>query len=130
VPCPKNNVETNSFIGVTGGGSISDWTAPNQLSNRPTGADLSSYPFEDLALWNETSASSTLKGQGGNKTEGVYFLPNASTMFQGQGAQPITLNAQFLTRSINISGQGNFVLNPRVNDSVSTPIAGNYSLIR
>ena len=91
---------------------------------------MATKPFEDLALWNETSASSTLKGQGGNRTEGVYFLPNASTMFQGQGAQPITLNAQFLTRSLNISGQGNFILNPNVNDSVSTPIAGNYSLIR
>jgi hypothetical protein len=130
VPCPKDNVEPNSFVGVTGGGAIADWSAPNQLSTRPSGADLQSNPFEDLALWNETSAACTLKGQGGNQTTGVYFLPNATTLFQGQGSQPITLNAQFLTRAINISGQGNFILNPKVNDSVSTPIAGNYSLIR
>jgi hypothetical protein len=131
LPCPKDGVDVSWPLRITGGGAATDWSAPNQLSGQPVAADLVTNPFEDLALWSETSSASVeMKGQAGSLSEGVFFLPNASALFQGQGTQPIQLNAQFLVRRLNLSGQGSLTLSPDVGDSVLTAVPGAVAVIR
>lgn len=131
LPCPKDGVDTSWPFSISGGGATSDWSAPNQLDHQPDAAELVTHPFEDLAFWGETSSTGVaLKGQAGNLSEGVFFFPNASVVFTGQGSQPIVLNAQFLTRALNMSGQGSLTLSPSPADAVITPIPGAAALIR
>ena len=115
---------------MSGGSATADWSAPNQLATQPTTAQLATYPYEDLAVWTESNQPSTVKGQGANRTEGVFFTPNSSMTFSGQGTQSVPLNAQFISRTLNVSGQGTLNLKPNPADSITVPIAGNISLIR
>jgi hypothetical protein len=103
---------------------------PNQLSAQPTVADFAANPFEDIALWSESHVDSFLKGQGSNRTEGVFFTPNSATTFTGQATQTQPLNAQFISRSLNVSGQGTLNLKPNPKDSIVVPIAGTSAIIR
>ena len=133
-PCPRDNTN-NSFISITGGSNVGvEWTAPNQLNTVPTTAQLAypnANPFEDLALWTENSSiSNVIKGQGANSTTGVYFIPNGSAKFTGQASQAQPLNAQFIVRALDISGQGSLVLKPNPADAIQTPIAGAIKIIR
>jgi hypothetical protein len=128
-PCPSD-AGGDSFIRVSGGSGSIDWSAPNQLTAPPTLADFATYPFEDLALWSEASVGSEIKGQGANRTEGVFFLPNSSVTFTGQATQAQPLNAQFVARRLNISGQGSLFLRPSKDDAIPTRIPGAVSLIR
>lgn len=131
LPCPKDGVDTAWSFVVSGGAPETDWSAPNQLAAQPDGSDFAANPFEDLALWTETSATNAaIKGKAGTNSEGVFFLPNASVLFQGQGTQPIALNAQFIARNVNISGQGTLTMTPNPHDSVLSPVPGAVSLIR
>ena len=120
----------SAAIAMTGGSATADWSAPNQLSTAPTTAQLATYPFEDLAIWTESNQPSTVKGQGSNRTEGVFLMPNSSMTFSGQGTQSVPLNAQFICRSLNVSGQGTLNLKPTPADAITVPIPGNLSLIR
>jgi hypothetical protein len=129
LPCPSDNGGP-ADIDMTGGSATADWTAPNQLAAQPTTTQLATNPFEDLALWSESSDPSTVKGQGTNRTEGVFLTPNSSMTFSGQGTQSVPLNAQFISRTLNISGQGTLNLKPNPADAITVPIAGNLSLIR
>ncbi len=132
LPCPKNSADPLSTISFNGGAGAADWTAPNQLSTSPTPAEMAygGNPFEDLALWTESSGASDIKGQGTNSTQGVFFLPNAPFTFQGQGTQVQPLNAQFLTRTMDVSGQGSLVMRPNPDDSLKTATVGSIALIR
>ena len=126
LPCPKIS-GYDASVQVSG---TTDWSAPNQMDTEPEVADFATYPFEDLALWSESDAACTLRGQGVNLTEGVYFLPNANATFTGQGVQPIGINAQYFVRSLNVSSQGTLKLKPNPADAIKTPIPGALSLIR
>lgn len=128
-PCPSD-AGGDAFIRVSGGSGSIDWSAPNQLTAPPTLADFATYPFEDLALWSEASSSSEIKGQGANRTEGVFFLPNSSVTFTGQATQDQPLNAQFIARRLDISGQGSLFLRPSKDDAIPTRIPGAVALIR
>ena len=128
-PCPMNDTGTHS-IQITSGSGAVDWSAPNQVSSAANQSDLATYPFEDLALWTEASYLSSIKGQGYSRTEGVFFMPNSPMEFTGQASQQQPLNAQFLARSLNVSGQGTLDLRPNPDDSIVTPLAGDYMLIR
>jgi len=128
-PCPSD-IPLNSYIDVTGGGGTVDWTAPNQLTVQPNYASLGNYPFEDLALWSETSQASSIKGQGSNATTGVYFVPNATVTFTGQATQTIPLEAQFIVRRLNVASQGTLWLRPSMADSVLIPQVAIINLIR
>lgn len=132
LPCPKNSADPLATISFNGGAGAADWTAPNQLAIAPTPGELAygNHPFEDLALWAESSAASDIKGQGNNSTQGVFFLPNAPFTFQGQGTQLQPLNAQFLTRTMDVSGQGSLVMRPKPDDSLKTATVGSIALIR
>jgi hypothetical protein len=127
LPCPKVSGSGRGFIDITGGGGTADWSAPNQLEQ---GGPTDDQPFEDLAFWGESDLPSSIKGQGANRTEGVFFLPNSSVAFTGQATQDQPLNAQFFARMLNLSGQGDLYLMPDPSDSVQTPIPGAIGLIR
>lgn len=128
-PCPSD-AGGDSFIDVTGGSGQFDWSAPNQITTPPTQSDFATSPFEDLALWSESSSGSSIKGQGANSTEGVFFLPNSTMTFTGQATQTQPLNAQFVARRLNVSGQGSLFLRPSKDDAVPTRIPGALSIIR
>lgn len=139
LPCPTNNSQ-NGYISIFG--ITVDWAAPNQSHDPmctavapatcPAGTYDPADPLyatEDLALWTESSTGSEIKGQGSSNTLGVFFLPNATFTFSGQASQLISLNAQFISRYLRISGQGTLKMKPSVNDSVQIP-KPEWSLIR
>lgn len=98
-----------------GGGAGADtlrWVAP-EAGN-----------FEDLALWAEAPAVFQIGGQSGNTLTGTFFTPfgNPFTL-TGQGGQFQT-NAQFLTRRLEVKGQGVVKMVPDPDRSTRIPIRG------
>jgi hypothetical protein len=104
LPCPG----TNTFRGYLKMFGTADWSAPNQGLDEPTAAN----PFEDLALWTETSAKSEIEGQGTTRTSGVFFFPNATFDFSGQASKDVDLDAQFIARRLWMTGQGTLSMMP------------------
>jgi hypothetical protein len=107
------------------------WTAPNQLDTEPDALN----PLEDLALWTESSTTGsndrcTISGQGAVKATGVFFHPNCTFQYAGQASNDNASNAQFVGRSMGVSGQAILRLAPSAKDSVKIPIAGVGMLIR
>ncbi len=121
LPCPIVTADRGqvSLLGQL------DWRASNASSSAPDDAD----PFEDLALWTETSLPGEIKGQGTTITSGVFFLPNAPIAYTGQASQDVQLNAQFFAESFDMSGQGTLRLTPNPSDVVPVPVAM-FHLIR
>jgi hypothetical protein len=110
------------------------WTAPNRGSEGPTAYGGDS-PFEDLAIWTEaigitSSTRCSLSGQAAFETGGVVFYPNCDFTYTGQSSNNVPFNAQFIGRSINLSGQGLLSMMPNQQDSVLIPTAGRVYLIR
>jgi hypothetical protein len=50
--------------------------------------------------------------------------------FTGQATQTQPLNAQFISRTLNVSGQGTLNLKPNPDDAIVTPIAGTSVIVR
>lgn len=98
-----------------GGGAGADtlrWIAPE-------GGD-----FEDLALWAEAAAVFQIGGQAGNTLTGTFFTPFGDPFtLTGQGGQFQT-NAQFLTRRLEVKGQGVVRMIPDPDRSTPIPIRG------
>jgi hypothetical protein len=98
-----------------GGGAGADsliWTAPLEGN------------FEDLALWAEAELQFDIGGQAGNTLEGTFFTPRADPFsFTGQGGQFQTA-AQFLTRRLEVKGQGELKMIPDPDRSTRLPIRG------
>ena len=138
LPCPASGTGSGGaltswvdegYLAMPAGGGSGNaiyWSAPNRTSGAPTVAN----PFDDLALWGESSRASFLKGTGSSRVAGVFFLPNSFIVLLGQGSSSQPLNAQFITRGLSISGQGTIILKPNPDDSVASSSAGGYSLIR
>ena len=81
------------------------------------------------ATLNQSGPNSSVGSNGTASTQGVYFLPNALFTFSGNTTISQNLNAQFVSRRLNLGGQGDLVMLPNPNDGV--PIAtGNFALIR
>lgn len=120
-PCPRNG-GTNGDGYVTIFGTI-DWSAANEQLTPPD----ATHPYEDLALWTEagTNASngfdSEIEGASAIKTSGVFFLPNARISFTGQGDLNQVLNAQFIARKLEVSGQGTLKMRADPRNSVQIP---------
>lgn len=97
----------DGWIDFGGGSGSLTWTAPiggttNTLASR----------FEDLALWSESREVHQLGGQAGNQLEGTLFTPNADPfVLTGQAGQFQTA-AQFLTRRLEVGGQGEVTMHP------------------
>lgn len=129
LPCPKTSAITTDLptININSGSAAPiSWTAPNQATDGVS----STNPYEDLALWTESWGSCTIAGQGALLGAGVYFHPNCDFNYGGQTDNANGLNAQFIGRSLNISGQGVLKLKPNANDAISVPVAGDIYLIR
>lgn len=80
--------------------------------------------FEDLALWAEAALVFNIGGQSGNTLTGTFFTPfgNPFTL-TGQGGQFQT-DAQFLTRRLEVKGQGVVRMVPNPDRSTPIPIRG------
>ncbi|HUP17288.1 MAG TPA: hypothetical protein VM848_14705 [Acidimicrobiia bacterium] len=80
--------------------------------------------FEDLALWAEAPLQFEIGGQAGNTLEGTFFTPFADPFrLSGQGDQ-LQAAAQFLTRRLEVSGQGQVFMTPDPDRSTRLPIRG------
>ncbi len=97
-------------LDMTGGSGGLIWTAPVAGN------------FEDLALWSESPDPHQIGGQAGNELTGTFFTPFASPFsLTGQGGQFQT-DAQFLTRQLEIKGQGEIRMEPNADRQTLIPI--------
>jgi len=95
-------------IGAGAGGLT--WTAPLM------------GPFEDLALWAETRDLFQLGGQATNILTGTFFTPFSDPFsLTGQSGQFQT-DAQFITRRLEVKGQGEVRMHPDPDRSTPIPI--------
>jgi hypothetical protein len=127
LPCPTSTPPAAATFDVNSGSSPAiSWTAPNQNIGGPGG----SSPFDGLALWTEGGTDCTIGGQGALSSSGVFFYPNCNFNYAGQANTNNPLNAQFIGRTLTMSGQGVLVLNPNPKRSIAVAAPGNVQLIR
>jgi hypothetical protein len=68
--------------------------------------------FEDLALWSEATMVHEIGGQAGNTLTGTFFTPMAEPFgLTGQAGQ-FQFEAQFITRRLEVKGQGEVKMTP------------------
>ena len=102
------------IVGGTGG---LVWTAP-----LGQGIDPLAVLFEDLALWSEAPLEHQIGGQAGNTLTGTFFTPMSNPfVLTGQGGQFQT-DAQFLTRRLEVKGQGEVRMKPDPTRQTLIPI--------
>lgn len=94
------------------------WTAPNS----------STYPFDDLLLWTESTAQMKLTGTSGLVLEGTLFAPNAQAVLAGN-MDTQALGAQIFANTAQVSGNAQLTLKPKV-DRMNTVGKGRPLLIR
>jgi Flp pilus assembly protein TadG len=136
VTFPGREPYTNGCQGTVsqvGGGNFDsgtiDWSAPNATSSPPT--DLDKAELEDLALWTETSSVSSIGGNGSMSVSGVFFAPNADPFkIAGKSSQTNGANAQFISRRLEVNGNGQLTLRPNPNDAVGIPQPIEFGLVR
>ena len=124
-PVPSNGCA--GTVSVTANGSI-DWTAPNVNSGQSNSSEWNS--LEDLALWTESSSGTALGGGGGLSASGVFFAPNASVTISGGSDSLNPLNAQFVSRTLSLTGNATLYLRPSPYDAVTIPLAPSFGLVR
>jgi hypothetical protein len=123
LPCPlTSGAAAGAYYNVSG--NHVDWTAPNQLNSIANDA----HPFEDLALWSESSDTSDVKSGGVMLTGGIFFTPNSTVEFRSP-AVGSPRNAQFVSRRLQLL-QGTLDMRPVGSDAVRVPLPGGYGLIR
>jgi len=102
----------NGVLDMDGGSGGLTWTAPL----------LPTSNFEDLALWSETPDLHSIGGQSGNTLTGTFFTPFADPFkLTGQSGQFQT-DAQFITRRLEVTGQGEVRMHPDPDRSTPIPI--------
>jgi hypothetical protein len=100
----------NGKIDLVGGSGGLTWTAP-LLGN-----------FEDLALWSEAFLPHEIGGQAGNTLTGTFFTPFSNPFtLTGQAGQFQT-DAQFITRRLEVKGQGEVKMHPDPDRQTRIPI--------
>jgi hypothetical protein len=100
----------NGRIDVGAGVGGLGWTAP-LMGN-----------FEDLALWSESPLEHRIGGQAGNTLTGTFFVPFSDPfVLTGQAGQFQT-DAQFVTRRLEVTGQGEVKMHPDPDRSTLIPI--------
>lgn len=100
----------DGIVDLVGGDGGLTWTAP-------TGGD-----FEDLALWSESNLAHQIGGQAGNTLTGTFFTPMADPFsLTGQSGQFQT-DAQFLSRRLEVKGQGEVLMKPDPDRQTLIPI--------
>lgn len=144
-PCPSTDNATpcGTYRGKInfGSGAVLDWIAPDQESIpvcRPGGSTPCydgtlanpARGFEDLALWGEAATGNVVNGGGTSVLGGIVFLPNADDFkLTGNGDVPIALNAQFIVRKLNVTGNATILLVPDPADQITVQIPSS-ALIR
>jgi len=103
----------NGVMSLGGGSGPLVWTSPKD----PTS------PYDDLALWSESASAHDMGAQTTLTLDGVFFMPNAAFTFSGQGAQYQT-TAQFVSRTLTVSGQGTLKIKPDPDRGVTIPVFG------
>jgi hypothetical protein len=101
----------NGTIDLGAGSGEVVWTAPY------------SGNFDKLALWSESSAAHAIGGQASLTLDGVFFTPNATMNFTGQGSFD-QVRAQFISNKLVMSGQGELVMQPDPTRVVLVPVVG------
>lgn len=115
------------------GNNALDWSAPNvNPTTDPTPGEIAN--FEDLAFWSETSGSGTsitsIEGGGGVRLVGIFFVPNAKpARVGGNGAYDIQ-QAQFLTRRLEVAGNGTLLMRPNPVNALPVPFFRSFTLVR
>ena len=100
----------NGRIDVGAGAGGLTWTAPLDGN------------FEDLALWSEAPLEHQIGGQAGNTLTGTFFTPFADAfVLTGQAGQFQT-DAQFITRRLEVKGQGEVKMHPNPDRTTLIPI--------
>src|SRR5665811_783067 len=100
----------DGIVDLDGGAGGLVWTAPEGGN------------FEDLALWSESPLQHELGGQSGNSLTGTFFTPSADPfLLSGQSGQFQT-SAQFLTRRLEVGGQGEVRMKPDPDRQTLIPI--------
>jgi hypothetical protein len=101
-------VSPTSELDVGGGSGSLTWSAP------VTG------PFEDLALWSESSVEHAFGGGSSLGLEGVLFAPNAYFGYSGNGSQQ-QVAAQFISLGLRTNGAGLLAIQPVASRAVLLP---------
>jgi len=118
---------TNASVALAGAAST-DWTAPDRVTEGRTQADLDD--LEDLALWTESEALSSITGSGGITLAGVFVLPNANPFdIGGNGVQDME-DCQYFTRKLRARGGGTLVMKPNPYNITTIPYLGGFGLVR
>lgn len=98
----------NGAVDLRAGDGGLVWTSPDAGS------------FEDLALWSEAPLPHEIGGQAGNVLTGTFFTPMAEPFsLTGQAGQ-FQFEAQFITRRLEVKGQGEVKMTP--DPEKTTPI--------
>lgn len=108
------------------GRAVLDWTAPNTLNTVAS----SFSNFEDLAFWTETSGGNKAEGNGAMRMGGIFVTPNADPFRIAGNGTKNTTDAQFLTRRLQVAGNGTLSLSPDPENAIAIPSIGGYSLVR
>jgi hypothetical protein len=129
---PVGTPSVKSRFITASGGSIAFWTAPNELRDaQATPAYMATHPFEDLALWTESSEGSRVQaGSASTRISGVFALPNENFDVNGGGAPELPTDAQFWVRTLFVSGSGLVTIKPNAHDSVEVPFFLDFVLVR
>lgn len=127
LPCPASTPPTKPIFDLNSGSQPAmSWTAPVQNLSGPSATS----PFDGLALWTEGGLTCSIGGQGALTTSGVFFFPNCNFAYAGQANADIPLAAQFIGRSLTMSGQGVLSLQPDPKRSIAVASPGTVQLIR
>lgn len=118
-------------------GGATDWTAPNQYGSMAalSTADkqLAWDNGEDLALWDETYAGSPnykMAGGASLNVSGVFMVPNAFPMeFFGSAVFDLR-DAQFITRSFQVGGGAQLLMQVDPNNAIALPKLVEFNLVR
>jgi hypothetical protein len=81
-----------SDVKLTGGSGSLTWTAPDV-----------GHPFDDLALWTDSTATQEWAGQAGLTLRGIFFMPRATASYSGTGGQ-IQTDAQWIAWRLEVGG--------------------------
>ena len=102
---------------MAGGSGSFIWTAPV------------AGPFEDLALWSESTKRVKLAGQASTVMDGVFFAPLAEIRYSGNGSQQ-QVAAQLISLKLSADGNGALTLKPKQDRSVDLIVTTVSELIR
>lgn len=79
--------------------------------------------FYKLSLWSTSTQTHSVGGQAILGMRGVMFIPNAHTVFDGQGGS-VQTSSQFWTDTLDVKGQGTLVMDVDPDASISRPALG------